>query len=263
MERTGRLVSRFVRVRGREFHYRVSTGPRRSDAPSVVLVHGAASSRYFVPLAEFLAPHADVYAPDLPGFGQSFRPPQPLGIDAQAHALCDLMETLGLRRAHLVGQSFGTNISVEVGLLQPGTVASLVLQGLTFAPRLRSTLRLAPLWLLNAAREFPKGAAMREAQREADTRHVTALLRQVLAHPLEHRLAAVRQPVLIVRGTRDPLFPADYGRLAASSAPFGQLWDASGETHAMHVKAPQRLAWGILRFISATSSQPSDQGDHQ
>ena len=54
---------------------RFAIDPERTGLLPIVLVHGlSVSSRYMVPVARRLAPHRDVYAPDLPGFaagGQS------------------------------------------------------------------------------------------------------------------------------------------------------------------------------------------------
>src|SRR4051812_29858976 len=55
---------------------RAATGRAPPGRPPVVLVHGLViSSRYMVPLARALAPDFPVYAPDLPGFGESGGPP--------------------------------------------------------------------------------------------------------------------------------------------------------------------------------------------
>ncbi len=57
----------------------------------VVLVHGlVVSSRYMVPTAERLAPHCRVFAPDLPGFGGSEKPPRVLDVAGLSDALSAL-----------------------------------------------------------------------------------------------------------------------------------------------------------------------------
>src|SRR5215210_849282 len=69
---TGRLSSRWVRTEGLRVHARVSVDPTPSGALPLVLVHGiGVASRFMVPVAELLAPYHRVYAPDLPGFGES------------------------------------------------------------------------------------------------------------------------------------------------------------------------------------------------
>jgi 2-hydroxy-6-oxonona-2,4-dienedioate hydrolase len=75
----------------------------------VVLVHGlVVSSRYMVPTAERLTSHCRVFAPDLPGFGRNEKPPRALDVAGLSDALSAWMGELGLERAALVGNSFGT-----------------------------------------------------------------------------------------------------------------------------------------------------------
>ena len=76
--------------------------------PAIVLVHGlGVSSRYMAPLAHELAPFYRVFAVDLPGFGRSEKPPQPLGLIELAEALATWMRSTGLRSATIVGNSYG------------------------------------------------------------------------------------------------------------------------------------------------------------
>ena len=71
-------------------HARISEGPVPNGNPAVVLVHGlVVSSRYMVPTAELLAAHYRVYAPDLPGFGKSYKPPRVVNV-AELSGCCPL-----------------------------------------------------------------------------------------------------------------------------------------------------------------------------
>ena len=64
------LKSSWADVRGLRVHALVSKPPRAARLPRVVLVYGlGVSGRYMRPAARGLAPHAEVFAPDLPGFG--------------------------------------------------------------------------------------------------------------------------------------------------------------------------------------------------
>jgi hypothetical protein len=86
-------------------HARVPT--RQIRAPHtdpVVLVHGlGVSSRYMLPTLVLLAPRYRVFAPDLPGFGHSTKPPHTLSLAELAESLADWMSATGLDRAVLLG----------------------------------------------------------------------------------------------------------------------------------------------------------------
>jgi 2-hydroxy-6-oxonona-2,4-dienedioate hydrolase len=103
-----KLETVWTRVGGLQIHARVSGGPEPARHPAVVLVHGlVVSSRYMIPTAERLAPHYQVFMPDLPGFGRSERPPGILDVAGLSDALSAWMGGVGLERAALVGNSMG------------------------------------------------------------------------------------------------------------------------------------------------------------
>ena len=74
--RTAKLKTSWTVVNGLPMHARLCVNSGLESCPAVVLVHGlVVSSRYMLPVAEQLAPYYRVYAPDLPGFGKSAKPP--------------------------------------------------------------------------------------------------------------------------------------------------------------------------------------------
>ena len=137
-------------------HARISEGPVPEGNPTVVLVHGlVVSGRYMVPAADLLAAHYRVYAPDLPGFGKSEKPPRVLNVAELSDSLVAWMERIGLKSAALVGNSFGCQIIVELALRHPERVERAVLQGPTVDPLGRGALRQIGRLLLDGVREPP------------------------------------------------------------------------------------------------------------
>jgi pimeloyl-ACP methyl ester carboxylesterase len=92
-------------------------------------VHAAeASSRAFTRLLPELADVRSVYAPDLPGRGES--DPSPTGSIAEAAtAISDLASDLRLRQIDLLGVQFGAGVALELAALRPELVRRLVLAG--------------------------------------------------------------------------------------------------------------------------------------
>jgi pimeloyl-ACP methyl ester carboxylesterase len=107
-----------------------------------VLIHGLGGNKTsFFETVSALAPQLTVHAIDLPGFGSSpgpFRAP----CDAPwfSHVTLDLLDALGIERAHLVGNSMGARVAIEVGLAAPDRVASLSLLSSSLAWRRRRAL---------------------------------------------------------------------------------------------------------------------------
>ena len=166
------LESRWATVAGRRVHARVCEAAG-ADRPAVVLVHGLGmSARYLEPTAERLADGLRVYAPDLPGFGESEAPPEVLDVGGLAGALAGWMDALGLGRAVLLGNSLGCQIALDLAVRRPDVVRALVLVGPTadaagrWIPRLVAraavdVLREAPsLWPVIAS-EYAKAGVVR------------------------------------------------------------------------------------------------------
>jgi pimeloyl-ACP methyl ester carboxylesterase len=68
------IESAWTEIPGGAVHYRVGLA-LPEELPIVLLIHGlVVASTYMVPTAEQIAPFCRVYAPDLPGYGESYKP---------------------------------------------------------------------------------------------------------------------------------------------------------------------------------------------
>lgn len=126
------------------------------EGTPVVLLHGLGANKVsFLPTLDGLAAHHEVHAIDLPGFGKSDKP-LPAGRRYSMPWMADQVHGYliqnGLREAHVVGNSMGGRIALELALRHPGSVRSLVGLGAAvafdeyqrFSPLLRFT---RPHWL--------------------------------------------------------------------------------------------------------------------
>jgi pimeloyl-ACP methyl ester carboxylesterase len=111
----------------------------------VLCVHGLGGTKAsFLPTVAALAESHRVIAVDLPGFGESDKPIA-AAYDAPyfARAVTGLMDALEIDSAHIVGNSLGGRVAIEVGLSARERVRNLVL----LSPAL-AWLRDRPLKLL-------------------------------------------------------------------------------------------------------------------
>lgn len=93
----------------------------------VVMLHGLGATKLsLLPTVGALADRFRCIAPDLPGFGDS-RKPIGAAYDPPffAAAVVDLLDRLGIERAHLVGNSLGGRVALEVGMRHPERVLRL------------------------------------------------------------------------------------------------------------------------------------------
>lgn len=154
----------------------ISTLTAGSGAERVICLHGLGANKtsFFSTVSE-LTPEHTVHAIDLPGFGSSSKPARaPYDAPYFARSVRRFMDTLGISRAHFVGNSMGGRIALELALADPGRVSSLSL----LAPALawKRGRELVPLVKLLR----PEFAAIPHALRQARVRDQFLSL---FAHP--------------------------------------------------------------------------------
>ena len=126
--------------------YRVhSTGT--PGATALLFLHGsgpgATGTSNWKAVIEELGERHYCLAPDMIGFGDSTHPRTRQGMKAfnllQAETLWQLLDTLGVQNAHLIGNSMGGMISIRMALAQPDRVGTMLLMGSGGAPDLPIT----------------------------------------------------------------------------------------------------------------------------
>lgn len=114
-----------TRVGDLNIHY-YQGGPANGEV--IVLLHGfAADKDNWLRFSRYLTDRYRVIALDLPGFGESDRPAGSYDVGTQAERLANILETLGIDRAHLLGNSMGGHIAALYAARYPEHVRSLAL----------------------------------------------------------------------------------------------------------------------------------------
>ena len=108
---------------------RISTVQAGAGEETIVALHGlGATKASFLSTIAALADTYRVIALDLPGFGESDKPlGMPYDAPWFARRVVSFLDASGLERPHLVGNSMGGRIAIEVGLQDPNRVSSLSL----------------------------------------------------------------------------------------------------------------------------------------
>lgn len=119
--------SRHVDVGGLRVHYHEA-----GTGEPVFLLHGggpgASGWSNFNRNVESFAPHYRTLIPDFPGFGQSAARNLSGGLfTAMAEWLLELLDTLNIKKAHLVGNSMGGGTAIKLALEHPDRVGKIVL----------------------------------------------------------------------------------------------------------------------------------------
>jgi pimeloyl-ACP methyl ester carboxylesterase len=100
------------------------TGPE-----TIVCVHGLGGTKAsFLPTVSALADRYRIVALDLPGFGESDKPiGAPYDAPWFARAMFAAMDSLGVERAHIAGNSMGGRVAIEAGLTDRDRTSALML----------------------------------------------------------------------------------------------------------------------------------------
>jgi 2-hydroxy-6-oxonona-2,4-dienedioate hydrolase len=241
-------------------HARLSTQSSPEGAPPIILVHGlGVASRSMVPLAKALAPSYRVLAPDLPGFGDSDKPPQVLDLAELTDRLVAWTRACGLERAVFLGNSVGCQLVVRLAVRHPDLVERVVLQGPTMDPEARTMRQQTWRWIWNSRGE--RGSLTPIALREywrCGLRRLLKTFRYALEDPIEEKLPSVRVPALVVRGSWDPVVSQRWAEEVAGLLPTGRLVVIPDGPHTLVHNRPLDLARVVREFLSAAPAKMWD-----
>ena len=248
-------------VEGLAFAIRASV--RAGDhRPPFVLVHGiGVSHRYLALLHDVLAEHRSVYAIDLPGFGGLPKPPRDVDVAAMAAALGDVVASLGVGPVVLVGHSMGSQWVIELAAQRPELVTDVVAMGPVADSRHRTVLAQSAALALDTLGEGPAiNLVVFTDYVRCGPRWYLTQLRHMLAHRTEDRVAALRCPLLIVRGERDPIAGLEWCRLLRDRAPRAVLVAIPGQFHVAQQSRPRAVASAILAHVGhgGQRSEPAE-----
>src|SRR4249919_3476350 len=120
----GRIFDEWeIELHGHRVIYRIA-----GDGPPVVLIHGMVnSSKHWEQVALELADRYTVVAPDLLGHGDSAAVRGDYSLGAHACSIRDLLTTIGIDRATMVGHSLGGGIAMQFFYQFPQRVERLAL----------------------------------------------------------------------------------------------------------------------------------------
>ena len=232
-----RAHQRWVRVDGRSVNV-IDIG----SGPVVVFLHGLAGcwQNWLETIPEIARDHR-VIALDLPGFGASPMPAQPISMPGYARMLDELFVTLGIDSATLVGSSMGGFVAAEFAIRYRAQVERLCLtspaglsmehmrnernQGLR--ARIENVLFFGTGWLASKSGRVVRSERLRRAllmlvaayperlpsrliveqARGAGKPGFNDALDAMTSYPIRDRLGEIACPALVVWGEFDRLVP--------------------------------------------------------
>ena len=238
-----RLTSRWHDVGPWRIHSRVLSHQAPAHAPWVVLVHGlGVSGRYMSPLALALSTRFRVAVPDLPGHGRTSGEGRRLGVVDMAGALASWMDVAGVGGAHLVGNSLGCQVALQVAADGQVPVSRLLLVGPTMDPAAATPVQQLGRLLRGATQEPMSLALLVVAEQLRRPRQARHALRSGLAHPVEAVAREVTNPTILVRGAADHVAPSSWLWQLATCLPEAEVVELPVGAHGVHYDRPGLVA---------------------
>lgn len=281
---------RHVEVHGHSVAYR-----RAGEGEVVVLIHGlAGNSRTWKDVMPMLSRTYDVIAPDLLGHGESAKPMGDYSLGAHASGLRDLLLTLDVPSATIVGHSFGGGVAMQLAYQYPELCERLVLVGsgglgrdvswllrLLTLPLAEQTMPLFfPRWVTGpgtATSRFLRkrglhaprlGEMWRSYTSLAGAENRKAFVRTIrtVIEPggqsvcaLDRLYLAAHVPTLIVWGEDDRIIPVTHAHVAHEAIPGSRIEILPDIGHFAHTESPERFLEVLTDFL-ATSTGAARHG---
>ena len=236
---------------------------------AVVFLHGAGGLLRENPFLDALARRYHVFAPQLPGYGESTG--EELLEDMLDFTLhgWDVVAALGLERPHLVGHSMGGMIAAEMACLAPRDLGKLVLAsaaGLWIDEHpIPDVFTLLPFEIAALLFHDPaRGAALltggvdfgdMEALKEfyiANARRMAMagkLLFPVPNRRLTKRLYRLSAETLVLWGEHDKLIPPVYAERWAELIPQASVVRVENAGHMLPWEAHDAFVSAVTRFL--------------
>jgi pimeloyl-ACP methyl ester carboxylesterase len=238
--------------------------------PTVLVLHGwGASIEAVYPILTGLAPVANVYALDLPGFGQSAPPPQPWGVEDYQVFVAAFMDALEIERPTIVGHSNGGRIAIRMAATEPRRAERLVLvdsAGIRPKRTMRYYRRVGMAKLgKHAARYLGAPGERLRARivgRVASSDYAAAgemrpTLVRLVNSDLREYLPRISVPVLLVWGADDTDTPLADARLMEKLIPDAGLVVIDGAGHFSYLDQSARFARIVTHFIAPPGVEPA------
>ena len=283
----------YVRTRLGRLFYEERGAQRRSGDPAIILLHGLLfDGGMWRGQAEPLAALGRVVILDGPGHGKSEPAPRFM-LEEHADALLDAFGELGIRRAVVVGLSWGGMVAMRFALQHPGKVAGLALldtsadaESLAQRVKYRAFIamhrrvglpfslfqrELAPLMFGARARvESPE--LLDAAYRRTMSFERAGLSRAALAVVVHRKniladLPRIQTPTLVICGREDRSTPPEQSEAIARGIPRARLEILEGVGHMSALEDPAAVNVHLLPFVrgcveaAGRADAPDRRGD--
>lgn len=214
--RRGYFESRYGQL---HVHNAIPPGGGFEEGTPLICLHGAqGSGRSFRSFLALVGRDRSVYAPDLPGYGESDAPPQALSMTEYAAAVGDFLDTMRLRQVDLLAHGAAAALAIELAFTRGPRVRRLVLVSVPLGP----------------------------ASPQAGTPPAGGLGAAAAGYALRERLGRISQPLLVLR-PRDEWWDAT--ARVREAQPAARLVDLPDHGPDLFQSAPGKVTEALRAFL--------------
>jgi pimeloyl-ACP methyl ester carboxylesterase len=245
------------------------------EGAPLLFLHGAGGIPVWFGALPLLAEKFHVYAPLLPGFGQS------TGLEYLEDQFdlfllgFDVIEALGLERPSIVGESLGGWMAAEMAALRPKEIGRLALAapvGLwrdeapvadlfgmmpgELVPYLYHNLECPPAQMMTMMTTTLFSDKDHRTQEQIETiismsrgfRTIAKFLFPIPEAGLERRLWRIQAPTMIIWGAEDRFISPGYAEIFRKKIPHAEIVTIPKTGHVISLESPAALAEAVQRW---------------
>jgi len=275
--------SNFLDINGVTVHYK----EMGQGETTFILLHGFGASLFsWHEVIDDFATQGRVIAYDRPAFGLTSRPmpsewkgESPYSTDANVELLLELMDSLGVQHAFLVGNSAGGAVSVAFALKYPERVGGLILVDpalgggggrfpawvlpLMATPQMRHVGPLLVRSIADSGNDTIRMAwhdpslvtdkTITGYRKPLQTNNWDRALYEFTIAPrsldFNERFVELKMPVIVITGDDDRIIPTEDSVQASKNIPGSQLAILPGCGHVPHEECPVAFMDAVVKFL--------------
>ncbi|MCH7737104.1 MAG: alpha/beta hydrolase [Chloroflexi bacterium] len=239
---------------------------RRGSGPPVLVLHGGDGPVDHLPFAERISGSFELLHPTHPGFDGTPIPEHFDGLQDLIFLYLDLIDSLDLQDAILVGFSMGGWLASEIAVMSTGRFSKLVLvdsvgikPGGPFDRDIADVFALSVEELLQATWHDRSLAPLHGQMTDAELQIIAS---DKIAHglytwepymhnpKLRYRLHRIDIPTLLIWGENDGIVKTEYGAALRDLIPGARMSVIPEAGHHPHIEQPGEFAARFLDFVS-------------
>lgn len=251
------------------------------DRPALILANSIGTTLHMWDLqVPALTHHFRVVRYDLRGHGRSDVPPGAYSLDRMGRDGVELMDTIGIARAHFLGLSLGGFIGQWLGIHAGERIDRLILSNTSAylgpAARWDEAIRnvLAAKDMRDTAETFLRNwfpqhmlenndetvDVFRSMLLGTDQRGLAGAWALVRDSDLRRTISLIERPTLVIAGKHDTVTSLRDGELIAATIPNAELC-VLPSVHLPNIEYPREFLDAVLRFLLGTQQDPIDQAE--